>query len=129
MFFAPAIRSGSLVSPNPRSDFDIDIDFDRFMSQALGRLGMRGFDLREDDDAWTVSVDMPGIGREHVCVNIEGDTLRIDTAQESKRQFKAVYQLPGEVDPEKAEASLEHGVLTLRLGKAQARNRRSIPVR
>jgi HSP20 family molecular chaperone IbpA len=36
---------------------------------------------------------------------------------EAKRQFKAAYELPLDIDVTSSEAKLENGVLTLKLGK------------
>jgi HSP20 family protein len=43
--------------------------------------------------------------------------VRLETAAEAKRQFKAAWELPEEIDADASSATLEHGVLTLVLGK------------
>ena len=43
--------------------------------------------------------------------------VRIDSKAEAKRQFKAAYELPQDIDVAASEAKLENGVLTLKLGK------------
>jgi len=43
--------------------------------------------------------------------------LRIESKAEAKRQFKAAYELPQDIDVAASEAKLENGVLTLKLGK------------
>jgi HSP20 family protein len=43
--------------------------------------------------------------------------VRIDSKAEAKRQFKAAYELPLDIDVAASDAKLENGVLTLKLGK------------
>jgi HSP20 family molecular chaperone IbpA len=60
---------------------------------------------------------VPGLAREDLAISIEGAVLRIDSKAEAKRQFKAAYELPQDIDVATSEAKLENGVLTLKLGK------------
>lgn len=123
MFFAPAIRSDSLMSPALRPD----LGFERFMQEALGGFGT-GWGMEEDDKSWTLTLDVPGVSRDHLSVSITGQTVRIETTGEAKRQYKAIYELPGAINTDACDAKLEDGVLTLRLAKAEARSRRQITV-
>ena len=50
-------------------------------------------------------------------------------AEAAVGQFEFMVALPGDVDPEKVEASLHDGVLTVRLGKAAASRPRQIEVK
>ena len=43
--------------------------------------------------------------------------MRIETKAEAKRQFKAAYELPQDIDAASTTARLENGVLTLTLAK------------
>ena len=43
--------------------------------------------------------------------------VRIESKAEAKRQIKAAYELPQDIDVAASEAKLENGVLTLKLGK------------
>jgi HSP20 family protein len=43
--------------------------------------------------------------------------VRIESKADAKRQFKAAYELPQDIDTATSEAKLENGVLTLKLGK------------
>ena len=60
---------------------------------------------------------MPGLSREDLSIGIEGAVVRIESKAEAKRQFKAAYELPLDIDVAASEAKLENGVLTLKLGK------------
>jgi HSP20 family protein len=113
MFFAPVLRTRA-VSPAFRS---FDRSFERFVNDAFFRNAAAGFDASEDEKAWTVTLDLPGVAREDLAVTIEGTIARIETRAEAKRQFKAAYELPQDIDADASGAKLENGVLTLTLAK------------
>jgi HSP20 family molecular chaperone IbpA len=86
--------------------------------------------VTQDDKAWTVTLDLPGIAREELSINIEGAIVRIETKAEAKRQFKAAYELPQDIDAANTSAKLENGVLTLTLAKqVPVSNARTIEVK
>ncbi len=126
MFFAPVVRTRA-ASPSFRS---FDRSFERFVNDAFFTNATRGFNVEQDDKAWTVTLDLPGVAREDLSINIEGTVVRIDTKAEAKRQFKAAYELPQDIDAEASGAKLENGVLSLTLAKKQpVSNARSIEVK
>jgi HSP20 family protein len=126
MFFAPVVRTRA-VSPAYRS---FDRSFERFVNDAFFTNATRGFNVQQDDKAWTVTLDMPGVVREELLINIERTVVRIETKAEAKRQFKAAYELPQEIDVDATAAKLENGVLTLTLAKkAPVSNARQIEVK
>jgi len=107
--------------------FDVDADTTR--SPAL--------DVSEDDKAYHVTVDMPGVAKEAVKVRIEGRRVHIETAAEEAapsdgsrllcRERRAAryarnFSLPAEIDQASSEARFENGVLTLNLVKRVAEN-------
>lgn len=73
----------------------------------------------QDDAAYTLTFDVPGVSREQLSIGIEGNVIRLETLPEAKRQYKAAYELPQDIDVVKSEAKLENGVLTLKLSKVQ----------
>lgn len=124
MFHAPAIRSNGLL-PEPTL---LDLGFERFMNNAFRGFGEAGYDLQEDDQSWTLTVDVPGIPKENLGVQIEGQVVRVESTGESNRKFKAMYELPQEIDADASSAKLEHGVLTLKLAKARSTASRQIEI-
>ena len=126
MFFAPVVRTRATV-PAHRS---FDRSFERFVNDAFFGNGFGpGFKLEQDEKAWTVTLDLPGVSREDLSINIEGAIVRIETKAEAKRQYKAAYELPQEIDVDATAAKLENGVLTLTLVKVQPVSRaRQIPL-
>jgi HSP20 family molecular chaperone IbpA len=107
MYFAPVLRTRSTL---PTRSFDRS--FERFVNSL-------GFEAKEDDKAWTVTLDMPGVAREDLAITVEGAIVRVETKAEAKRQYKAAYELPEEIDAEATSAKLENGVLMLALAKKQ----------
>ena len=109
MFFAPTVRTRSY---SPRA---FDRSFERFFNDAV--VAQRGLQFEQDEKTWTLTLDVPGLSREDLSIGIEGAVVRIESKAEAKRQFKAAYELPLEVDAATSEAKLENGVLTLKLAK------------
>jgi HSP20 family molecular chaperone IbpA len=119
MFFAPVLRTRA-AAPAFRS---FDRSFERFVNSL-------GFEAKEDEKAWTLSLDLPGIAREDLTIAVEGTVVRIETKAEAKRQYKAAYELADEIDTDATSAKLENGVLTLTLvKKLPVSNARSIEIK
>jgi len=90
-------------------------------------------DVKEDEKSYTVRADIPGVKKEDIQVDIEGDqvSLRAETKQEKeeKKGEKVIYSersygmasrsftLPAEVDAKGAKAEYKDGVLNLTLPK------------
>ena len=95
-------------------------------------------DLEELDDAWLLRVELPGVKRDDVDIQLAGRRLLVRAERKqterkgllrrstrtSGRYFLEVV-LPGEVDPDGVDATLEDGVLTIRLAKPEAEQRRT----
>jgi HSP20 family protein len=126
MFFAPVVRTRAMA-PSLRS---YDRSFERFVNDAFFGTGKPGFEVEQDEKAWNLTIDMPGVAREDLVISIEGSIVRIETRAEAKRQYKAAYELAEEIDAEATTAKLENGVLTLSLAKKKPVNTaRSIEVK
>lgn len=90
-------------------------------------------DVKEDEKSYTVRADIPGVKKEDIQVDVEGNTvsLRAETKQEKeeKKGEKVIYSersygmasrsftLPAEVDSKGAKAEYKDGVLNLTLPK------------
>lgn len=111
MFFAPALRTRAYA---PARSFDRS--FERFLHEAFVGAG-NGLKVEQTEEAWTLSLDVPGVAREQLAIDVDGAVVRVRTAKEAARQFQAAYELPAEIDAEATSARLENGVLTLTLGK------------
>ena len=90
-------------------------------------------DVKEDDKGYTVHADIPGVKKEDIQVDVDGNvvSLRAESKQEkeekqgektiySERQYGMVsrsFSLPTEVDEKGAKAEYKDGVLNLMLPK------------
>ena len=102
-------------------------------------------DVHEDDNAYTVTTEMPGVQPDQIQVRKDGDYLLIEgevseekSEQEGKRtliserrygHYTRRIRLPQNIDVDKAEAHYENGVLTLNLPKAEAVQPKLIPIK
>ena len=98
-------------------------------------------DIEETDDTYLVDVELPGVKREDVSVELAHGTLVV-TGERRERErvgllrhrtrstgrFRFEVSLPAEVDADAVTASLDHGVLSIRVPKAADARRRRIPV-
>ena len=112
MFFAPAQRTRSFV---PARGFDRS--FERFLADSFFAPATPGVKVEQNEEAWTVSLDMPGVSREQLTIDVDGAVVRVQTVQDAARQYRAAYELPADIDAEATSAKLDHGVLTLTLAK------------
>jgi HSP20 family protein len=100
-------------------------------------------DIEETEDSYVLEMDLPGVRAEDINLELrDSNELRI-TGQYSEReragvlrrqtrrsgQFEYDVVLPGEVDPEKIDAMLQDGVLTVRLAKSAGGQARRITVK
>lgn len=90
---------------------------ERFLDEALTTARQQGCAYQQDDNSFTLSLDVPGVTREQLTIGIEGAVVRIQTKEDAPRHYRAAYELPLEVDTASSVATLEHGVLTLKLAK------------
>jgi HSP20 family protein len=107
-----------------------------------GGLWSPSVDIEETDDAWIVEAEVPGVKREDVNVDLRDSELII-TGDIKERERKGILRrrtrrtgrfeyrvmLPGDADPERVEASLHDGVLTVRVPKPERAQPRRIEVK
>ena len=100
-------------------------------------------DLSEDEAAYHVKADIPGVDRNDIDLRIDGNTIHIaaEIKHEAPRQnekeiyserfcgmVSRTFSLPDRVDEAKATARYENGVLALTLPKQSAGQTRRIAV-
>ena len=115
MFFAPVTRQAN-YSPSLRS---LDRSFERFFNDVASarQTVVKGPSFTQDEQSWTLSIDLPGIAKDQLNIGIEGAVVRIESTEAATRKFKASYELPLDIDASASSAALDNGVLTLKLGK------------
>ena len=100
MFFAPVVRTRA-VAPGSRS---FDRSFERFVNEAFFSPSTQRVNVQQDEKAWTVTLDLPGVTREELSIATEGNVVRIETKAEAKADKKAAK---AEMKAEKKEAKAE----------------------
>lgn len=100
-----------------------------------GPWSRRGWDVKEDEDALYMKIDMPGLGKEDVKVSVEQNTLTIkgeaadvsEEEEESKKKYSTRLDLPPnlyKVDSIKAE--MKNGVLKVVIPKVKPEERKDV---
>jgi HSP20 family protein len=123
----------------------VEDEFDRLMGRAFSRdTWMPALDVRETDDRYEVTVDLPGLEPKDVNVTFEDGMLTIS----GKRQFESEdkgdtwhriergfgtfarsIRLPQTADTGKIEAAFDKGVLTVTVPKTEQAQPKTIKVR
>jgi HSP20 family protein len=99
-------------------------------------------DIEETEDAWVVEAELPGVKKKAVNVEMRGPELII-SGEIKERERKGILRrrtrrtgrfdyrvmLPGEAEPEGIDASLDDGVLTVRVPKPERTRPRRIEVK
>jgi HSP20 family molecular chaperone IbpA len=93
----------------------------------------------EDGDGITLQLDMPGVNKDRLSVQSDKSSLTIEGemqiptpegmqalyAEVQSTKYRRSFALSGELDPDKTEANLSDGVLTVRIPRrAELRPRR-----
>ena len=151
----PERRGGSSVERwEPMSELEQATErMRRMLEQTFGGFGWstplttRGgwsplVDLEETDDAYVVEAELPGVKPENVNIELVGNELSLSgqvdererqgtMRRQSRRTGRFDYRvgLPGHVDPEKVDANLRDGVLTVRIPKSERSQRRRIDIK
>jgi HSP20 family protein len=123
----------------------VEEEFDRLVGRAYSRSAwVPALDVRETDDRFELTVDLPGIEPGDVTVNYEDGTLSISGKREFSKEesgetwhrvergfgtFARQVRLPRTADAERIEASFDRGVLTVSVPKAEAAKPRTIEVK
>jgi HSP20 family protein len=160
----PARQQQSAVARYSRHPFammeqlmrDMDEVFDSFFQaaplrqrraeQRLPNLWMPDVDMHEDGNQLKVCVDLPGIAKENVKIDVDEGALviqgerreeRSEGAEQqgfrrSERRYGSFYRtipLPDNVDTEKAEANMKEGVLTITFPLSRAKQGRRLEIK
>jgi len=114
------------------------------LAAASGGASTIPFDVIERADEIVVRAPVPGFTPDDIDVNITGDVLTVTGNRTAEREedegnyhvrewrsgsFQRAMRLPSEVDPNKAEASVKDGVLTLTLPIAEAVKPKKISIK
>jgi HSP20 family molecular chaperone IbpA len=95
----------------------IDRSLERFLNGTRTEANQPKTQYKQDETAFHIALDVPGIAREQLSISIEGAVVRISSREGAPRQYRAAYELPQDIDAALSEAKLENGVLNLKLTK------------
>src|SRR6516165_9691492 len=142
---APAQTSAPDIWQSFRSE--MDRLFDRFGFPSLRRVfdiepawrsassfsfSVPAIDMSEDEKAYKISAELPGIDAKDIDVSVSGDMLVLKGEKRQEREekdknyhfseraygsFQRAFELPGSVDRNRVTADFSKGVLTITLPK------------
>ncbi len=152
----PARRSArNITLVNPSREFeDIYDRMRQLMSLAFGDLAFTPAlaaawtplaDISETDDAYLVEVELPGVNKDQVNVDVNDRELVItgeiaepqEEEEEGRRRRRRAHRtgcfefrttLPADIDPQGVSASLSDGILTVRVPKSEAAKPRHVEI-
>lgn len=118
------------------------LDSWRRLPELLGDAFKPAADLEETDDAYLVEIELPGVKRDDIDIEMSGRRVSVRGERREKERvgilrrrervvgrFDYEVTLPGDVDEESVEAHLDEGVLTVRLPKPEHERPRRIAIR
>ena len=100
--------------------------------------------LTEDKDRYRIRAELPGVKSDELDIQATGNTISIsgerkistegETAKYHRKEreagkFSRIISMPDEVDPEKVEADLKDGILTITIPKAEVVKPKQIAVK
>ncbi len=87
-------------------------------------------DLFESEDCFLLEADLPGVQESSLVISVEDDLLRFEgSSHGGDRIYRRRFRLSKRVERDEISAEFEHGVLKLRLPKAETAKARRIEVR
>lgn len=146
LFNYPSWRFGRPYSEMARMMRDMDRLLGAFAEGHAGKVAAGVFpaiNLTEDKDKYYVRAELPGLSADELDIQVTGKNLSVsgerkihsegEKAKYHRREreagkFSRIVGLPGDVDSEKVEATLENGILKIVIPKAEAAKPRQITV-
>ncbi|WP_205325814.1 Hsp20/alpha crystallin family protein [Glycomyces sp. YM15] len=145
------MRRGAIERSDPMSVLD---DFAGYMNRMMGPyfpsadVGDQAWtplvDMSENDKEYHIDIEAPGVKREDLSIDIEGQQLSVsgkyssedhhegnDVRRSSRRsgQFEYTVRLPHAVDADKSSAELKDGVLCIAIPKKESAEQKRITIK
>ena len=129
-------------TPTRFSDW-IDEFFDEAFNMTSGSF-TPGMNVYETDDAFELTLELPGMRKDDIDISIENNVLNISGERTTTREedgriyhrvesrfgtFSRNLPLPNNVNEDKIEANYENGVLTVNIPKTEQRTAKKIDVK
>jgi HSP20 family protein len=121
---------GGFGLPSLRRMFDVEAPWRSSFS-----FSMPAIDMSEDEKAYKISAELPGMDSKDIDVSVTGDTLVLKGEKRQEKEekdknyhfseraygsFQRAFELPASVDRGKIAADFSKGVLTITLPKSAA---------
>jgi HSP20 family protein len=115
-----------------------------FAQSARAGAFVPAMDVSENDSHYTITVEIPGVRKDDVQVELRDDMLVIQGEKKSEREekkergryiersygsFSRAFTLPADADAERLEASFEGGVLAVRIPRREALKPKQIAIK
>ena len=127
-------------------DFNSANLLDNFIKRNFpeNRVGQIPVDIIEQEDSYELRMAIPGFDEDQLEIQLDQNELRISASQKeestdekgtylrreiSTRDIERVFVLPQHIDREKVEASVDKGILSVTLFKAESFKPRKIQVK
>ena len=138
----PTRLSEGTSTPTRFSDW-IDDFFDEALSLTSGRF-TPGMNVYETDDAFELTMELPGMKKDNIDISIENNMLNISGERKATREedgrtyhriesrfgkFSRNLPLPNNIDDEAIEAEYDNGVLTINIPKTEQSTGKRIQVK
>lgn len=146
----PEVREGQIVEPWRRRELlgEFEDIWDRMVGRFFDWPATRwsegwapSVDVEETDDAWVFEVDLPGVSRDDIQIEVGDQELTISGEIKEKERvgvlrhrtrrtgsFRYRTTLPAGVDHDRIEAKIENGVLTVRVPRPEHAKPRRIKI-
>ena len=107
---------------------------DLFTERSQGGALVPALDVTESDDQYVITLEVPGVAKEDVTVEMHENLMTIRGEKNSEREekqeksrwverrygsFSRSFTLPSNADPERVKAAFKDGVLTIEIAKAE----------
>jgi HSP20 family protein len=115
-----------------------------FGERAKGQGLVPALDITEDDGHYNVTIELPGVAKDDVHVEVEEGILTVRGEKKSEKEekrgkqrwtersygsFCRSFSLPANADPDHIEASYKDGVLTLVLAKTEPAKPKQVSIK
>jgi len=114
-----------------RSLFISDL-FDVLVSESFGHAKSKTDYIVETDESFEIEIDMPGVTKDSIEIDIENDYLNIRATRKKQdtttKEYMKSYKLGGVVNQSDIKAKYEDGVLKVSVGKKEKPKAKKITI-
>lgn len=135
---------GDLINLRDRINRLFDDEFERDADEPASITSWHPTtDIYETKTEFVFKLEMPGMKKEDINIQIHDEKLIISGEKKENREilkenyhriesysgsFKRSFKIPSDIDPQKIDASIKEGILTLKIGKIKKKPAKSIKI-